>query len=577
MNIPFQIKEALAATIKSQWPELDIQPDIAPPPRSEFGDYSSPVALAIGKAIQGNPLEVAETIKASLPRIQGVSEITVSPPGFVNFVLNYPDIAEMVFKDKPSSTKGGNISIEHTSVNPNKAAHIGHLRNATLGDTLGRILRWLGNRVEIQNYIDDLGLQVADSVVAYETFGDAPEGVALDKWLWKIYADINKEYEVRPELKERREQILHEMEEGKNKTAKSILERILPLQLKTFERFGIKYDLFTYEHDVVNNHLWEELFEVLKKKGLIHKPEQGPHAGAWVVEFGETEREDMILVRSNGLLTYTGKDLPLALWKLGLGPEMQGYEKRLKPIDRHINVIDERQSYPQSVIKHVMGQLGYREEAEHYLHLGYGVVRLSEKTLSKLVARVSDKASHSMSGRAGIGVMVDDLYETALAQQKQNHPEAPSEEIVIGSIRYYMLKIRPEREVIFDFDEALRTDGNTGVYLQYAYARAANILAKARKLSAPKIIELTEPEKNLIKILSESEMGIQTAADNLDPSLLCDYAYSLANAFAKFYETTPVLKSEGDVLNFRLALVKKYQQTLGTVLELLGIPVLEKI
>lgn len=578
MKITHTIEQAVAKAIKKLWPDLDVKIDVVTPPNKEFGDYACAVALQLAKHTQEKPLDIAEKLKEALGKIELVGEITVTAPGYVNFKLAYPELAKAVMTapnllaDKPLK-----ISVEHTSVNPNKAAHIGHLRNACLGDALARILRGAGHTVEVQNYIDDLGVQVADSVVAFETFGDAPEGYEIDKWFWKIYADINKKYESHPELKERREAVLHEMENGESETAKQIVEKIVEAQKRTFARFGIDYDLLVYEHDIVNNRLWEKLFAELQAKKLIVKPSEGAHAGAWLVEFGESEREDKILVKSNGLLTYTAKDLAYALWKFGKGEQMKGYEKRLSPIDRHYNVIDERQSYPQAVIKHVMDKLGYTSEAENYLHVGYGVVKLSDKAL-KIIG--VESGSKSMSGRSGIGVMVDRLFDSVVAYQMKEHwnPQDISEKIASGAIRYYMLKSRPEREIIFDFDEALRTDGNTGVYLQYAYARANSILEKTGSVSSPTDLpELNEYEKTLVKYLSEITDNVHRAVEQHDPSLLCDYAYNLASAFAKFYETSPVMKADEVTKNFRINLVTTYRDTLGVILGLLGIPVINKI
>ena len=360
MKITENIEQAVTKAIKKLWPDVGVKVDIVTPPDKEFGDYSCAIALQLAKAIGEAPEAIAEKIKEAVGEIEHIKKITVTKPGYVNFLLDYETLAKAVMTapnlliDKPLK-----ISVEHTSVNPNKAAHIGHLRNACLGDALARILRGVGHTVEVQYYIDDLGVQVADSVVAFETFGDAPEGYEIDKWFWKIYADINKKYEANPELLKRREEVLREMEKGESETAKQIVEKIVAAQLKTFQRFGIDYDLLVYEHDIVQNHLWNKLFEELKKQKLVIKPDSGPNAGAWAVKFGKTEREDKILVKADGLPTYTAKDLAYALWKFGKTDEMKGYEKRLSPIDRHLTVIDERQSYPQAVIKFVMEQLGF--------------------------------------------------------------------------------------------------------------------------------------------------------------------------------------------------------------------------
>ncbi|OGB85709.1 arginine--tRNA ligase [candidate division Kazan bacterium RIFCSPLOWO2_01_FULL_48_13] len=576
------------------WPEIKLPPfDIVEPPSTEFGDLSTALPLTLAKLTSEKPTTIAKQLKSAInvSDIEHIKEITVTEPGYLNFKIDYIAlgshlITKIIGQGSEYGTFRedlGNASIEHTSVNPNKAAHVGHLRNACLGDTLARILSASGYRVEVQNYIDDLGLQVADSVVAWETLGKAPKNTPIDKWLWRIYAEINTKYKDQPKLLERRQQILGEMEQGTNQTAKDIVAGIVTAQLKTFAKFDINYDLLVYEHDIVENHLWENLFEELKRKKLIINPKDGPNAGAWIVKFGETDREDKILVKSNGLLTYTAKDLAYALWKFGKLPEMPTYEKRLQPLALHVNVIDNRQTYPQEVIKHVMQQLGFESESEHYQHLAYGVVKLSDKAMKVLGHKVEAGSTHSMSGRTGVGVMVDDLLNLAIKKQIAEHQTEPetAQAIATGSIRYYMLHNRPEKDIIFDFDEALKNDGNTGVYLQYAYARCCNILNKVpdwrpqtERLTVP---ELTPETTAVIKLLESYPMHIKTAAEELDPSLLTDFAFELANRFASFYEKNPVLKADEEVKNFRLHLIVSVKQILENTLKLLGIPALTKI
>ncbi|MFA5270349.1 MAG: arginine--tRNA ligase [Patescibacteria group bacterium] len=584
-----QVKQAATRT----WPELKLPPfDIVEPPSLEFGDLSTALPLTLAKLLSEKPITIAKKLKDAIDitEVEHIQELTVTEPGYLNFRIDYATLgSHLINKIIGQGAEYGIVrddrgfaSIEHTSVNPNKAAHVGHLRNACLGDTLARILNSAGFRVEVQNYIDDLGLQVADSVVAWETLGKAPKNTPIDKWLWRIYAEINTKYESQPELVERRQQVLAEMEQGENELAKMIVEGIVNAQLSTFAKFDIKYDLLVYEHDIVNNRLWDQLFEELKDKRLIVNPKTGPNAGAWVVEFGETDREDKILVKSNGLLTYTAKDLAYALWKFGKLPEMPGYEKRLQPINLHVNVIDNRQTYPQAVIKHVMAKLGFEAEANHYQHLSYGVVKLSDSAM-KLLGHGSTAGSTQMSGRAGIGVMVDDLFELALTKQVKEHKTAPevANAIVAGSIRYYMLRNRPEKDIIFDFDEALKTDGNTGVYLQYAYARCCNILNKVPdwrpQTDRLTITELTSEATAVIKLLESYPRHIRMAADELDPSLLTDFAFELANRFASFYEKNPVLKASDELKNFRLHLIVSVKQILENVLHLLGIKPLTNI
>jgi len=592
LTLAEQLTEQVKQAATEMWPELKLPPfDIVEPPSTEFGDLSTALPLTLAKLLGEKPITIAKKMKdaVDVSGVEHVQELTVTEPGYLNFRINYIGLGshlinKIIGQGAEYGTirdDRGNASVEHTSVNPNKAAHVGHLRNACLGDTLARILGSSGYRVEVQNYIDDLGLQVADSVVAWETLGAAPQGTPIDKWLWRIYAEINTKYKDQPELIERRNQVLGEMEQGANETAKHIVEGVVQAQLNTFSKFAIKYDLLVYEHDIVNNQLWDKLFVELKTKHLIVNPQAGPNAGTWLVEFGETDRDDKILVKSNGLLTYTAKDLAYALWKFGKLPEMPGYEKRLQPINLHVNVIDNRQTYPQAVIKHVMAKLGFEAEASRYQHLAYGVVKLSDNAMKLLGYEAT--GSTQMSGRAGIGVMVDDLFEMATKKQLTEHQteEAVARAIVAGSIRYYMLRNRPEKDIIFDFDEALKNDGNTGVYLQYAYARCCNILNKVPdwRPQADRLIipELTPEATAVIKLLESYPAAIKAAATELDPSMLTDFAFELANRFASFYEKNPVLKANEELKNFRLHLIVGVKQILENVLHLLGIEPLTNI
>jgi len=612
------LSEKLTTTIREEatklWPDIKMPPfDVVAshtPPAGgpEFGDLSTPIALTLGKIAGANPMTMAEALKQALThlRLEHVKQMTVTNPGYVNFWIDFEPLAnhllDKILKQGPAFGQNqhdmGNVVIEHTSVNPNKAAHVGHLRNAALGDSLARLLRTVGYQVEVQNYIDDLGVQVADSVVAYEQFGDdkkdpgpnlnaAPSKTGLtgdDKWFWRAYARINTLYETQPQLLERRVVVLHEMEAGKNNLAKEIVKRMVKAQLATFKQFSIGYDLLIYETDIIKHHLWDNLFEKLKDKKLIHLAKSGDHKGAWVVEFGKEEREDKILVRSNGLPTYTAKDLAYALWKFNKLPGMPKYKRKFAQVDKHVNLVDTRQSYPQAVVKYVMEQLGFEREANSYIHLAYGVVKLSESAMKQLGQHTGDKKTYSMSGRAGIGAKVDDVYELAKIKQEQERGSGQrvAEAIAAGSIRYYMLKNRPNKDVIFDFDEALRTDGNTGVYIQYAYARCNNILAKVPDYS-PQSEPVATPQdispeaKTLIKTLERYPALLREAAEATDPSLLTEYAFNLANELAKFYENNPVLKSDTAVKHFRLQLIASVKQVLGNLMGIIGMTPLEKI
>lgn len=594
MTLAEKLQSAIQKEATGLWPDVKIPPiDVTEPPLPEFGDLSTPLPLTLAKLISRKPLDIAYKIREALEKtkIEHVKEITISEPGYINFIIDFQNLSPHLLKKILSQKKEfgtikdhrGNVVIEHTSVNPNKAAHVGHLRNACLGDSLARIMNAMGFATETQNYIDDLGLQVADSVVAFEVFGDAPSGISIDKWFWKIYADINKKYKGQLKLLERREVILSEMEKGENKTAQEIVKKIVKAHLATFKQFEIDYDLLVYEHDIVRSQLWDKLFEELKDKKLITQATAGEQTGAWLVEFGKTDREDKILVRSNNIPTYTAKDIAYQLWKFNQST-MPNYQRKFDKVNQVINVIDNRQAYPQAVIKYVLAKLGYTKEAENSDHLAYGIVKLSEKAMKSLGETTGGKATYSMSGRAGIGVMVNDLFDTAWNKQIKEYQTSQdtARKIAAGSIRYYLLKTRPNRESIFDFDEALRADGNTGVYLQYAYARCHNIIDKVpgwspepERLKVPK--EISVESTKLLKLLENYPYILKTAAGELDPSLLADYAFNLANNFARFYENNPVLQSDEKLKNFRLHLVAGVKQILENALWMLGIPILERV
>lgn len=599
MTLAEKLQEAIKQEATILWPDIKLPPfDVTEPPNPEFGDLSSALALTLSKLTQEKPLDIANKLKEAIKKqnIEHLKNITVTEPGYLNFIIDFSNLAKHLLSkilqqaDEFGTSKSdkGNIVIEHTSINPNKAAHIGHLRNACLGDSLARIMTDDGYTVEVENYIDDLGVQVADSVIAYEYFKkDLPKNMTLgayspgiDNWFWQKYVAIQKKYEKMPKLLEKRDAVLQEMEEGKNKTAPKIVKAIIKAHTKTLQQFNIDHtkSVLVYESDIINNQLWDNLFTELKDKKLIKQATSGENKGAWLVEFGESDRENKILVRSNGVPTYTAKDLAYQLWKFDKSSaDIAKGDSKFEKADQVINVIDNRQSYLQAVIKYTLNKLGYKQESENSYHLSYGVVKLSESAIKFLGQKTSGKSAYAMSGRAGIGATIDDLFNLAIVKEKEIHKteEKMAKLISAGSIRYYMLKNRPKKDIIFDFDEVLKSDGNTGIYLQYAYARGSNILNKVGDQYKYKGEEIVVPDKisaeskQLIKLLETYPKILQLSSDELDPSLLADYAFELANTFAKFYEKNPVLQADETTKIFRLRLVASFKTILKKLLYLL--------
>jgi len=527
--------------------------------------------------------------------------------------------------------------------------HIGHLRNSVLGDTIFRIYQWLGYPVEVCNYIDDTGLQVVDVVTALlyldppfyqEEWDDfkliwekIPEGQPIDYFCWDLYARFQSEIEKDPHLAMKREEVLHKIEKGLPPIAsfaKELAVKIVQTHLDTVAQLSIYYDLLNWESDIISRGFWESTFELLKEKGTIRYETEGPNEGCWVVPFGgivETDEGvkslDKVLVRSNGSVTYTGKDIAYQLWKFGLlkkdflykcwGPQPNGQmlwttardgqpgeevSKKFGHADMVINVIDTRQSYPQQVVSECLRQMGFKEQAEKSIHLAYEVVNLSSQA-ARILGTVSpdEKRSVAMSGRLGTGVKAKDFIEMVKKKviEKADHPleEKVASMLASSAIRYYLLKFNLESQIIFDFDEALKTTGDTGIYLEYAHARACSILRKAeeRKLNLdwnkdclPPL--LTQTEKDLLEVLSKFSQVVHRVRENLRVSQLTEYAFDLATAFTNFYEHPDpganrqvqfIHLRDKNLQTFRLCLVKAFQTVMANTLTLMGMPTLQKI
>jgi arginyl-tRNA synthetase len=652
------IREEIAKLLRDALGMEDIPINV--PPKREIGDFSSAVCLSLAKLKRRKPIEIAqetaEILRVSLPRF--VDQISVTPPGYLNFKVDWTAlakdlVAEIFAKEnefgKPERRENEKVFIEHTSVNPNKAMHIGHLRNAVLGDTVARILGWLGFQTEVCNYIDDTGVQVVDVVTAL-LYLDPPtyeEGSSnfdaiwakvspdrpFDYFCWDLYARFHVETESNPHLGEKKEIILKKIEGGTDPVAdfaKALSSKIVHAHLKTVARLSIFYDLLNWESDIIRSGFWAATFELLKSKGVIRFETEGPNEGCWVVPFGGlvdtgegVKSLDKILVRSNGSVTYTGKDIAYQLWKFGLlkkdfvyilwgvqenGETLWSTAREGEPGERlsrgfgHakrvINVIDTRQSYPQQVICECFRQMGLQEEADRSVHLAYEVVNLSNQAARILgMEETEEKKAVAMSGRSGTGVKADDFIQMVkqkvIEKADRALEEKTASQLASAAIRYYLLKFSLESQIVFDFEEALKTTGDTGIYLEYAHARACSILRKAEekgitlcwsKESVPS--RLTETEIGLLNALVAFPSLVHKTGRTLRVSQLTEYAFTLATAFTDFYEhpdpdaktQTPFIHLEDTHLQtFRLSLVDAFRRVMGQVLSLLGMATLDRI
>jgi arginyl-tRNA synthetase len=464
------------------------------PPKVSLGDFATPTAFDLAKKVRKAPRAIASEIAAAAVLPAGVREARVEGGGYLNFFVHRSEIARgLLGEPAPRPRRDGKVIVEHTNINPNKAAHIGHLRNALLGDVLVRALRYLGHEVEVQNYLDDTGVQVADvvagllhlsgvaserqmaDVIATATLPGGernPKGFAY--LCWDLYAEVGRTYKARPETQAWRTEVLHAIEAGDNETAAiaaAVSEAVSSAHLATMGRIGIAYDLLPRESDILRRNFWGRAFERLKTAGAVALETEGKHAGCWVrrlsesEEFAGLEEPDKILVRSNGTVTYTAKDIAYQLWKFGLLGADFDYE-RFAPdwnsgsvteeeipqdVRRHavwrtahgagepgapkfggaarvFNVIDVRQSYTQKVVKEGLRVLGYPREAEASNHFSYEIVALSPKAARQLAERFGEeyrltpedekKPFVEMSGRKGLGVKADDLVEMLLDRSR---------------------------------------------------------------------------------------------------------------------------------------------------------------
>jgi arginyl-tRNA synthetase len=652
------IREDVAKRLKELLGVEDIPLNV--PPDRKLGDFSSAICLSLAKQKRRPPMEIAretaDQLKLRLPPF--ILQVAVTPPGYLNFSVDWPALTQSlvphIFAEtepfgKSTLNESEKVFVEHTSVNPNKAMHIGHLRNAVLGDTVARVLGWLGYPTEICNYIDDTGVQVVDVVTAFlyldpphysEGASDfkvfwakAPKDQPFDYFCWDLYARFQSELEKDPSLLSKKEAILHHIEGGKHPVAffaKDLATKIVQAHLETAAQLFIFYDLLNWESDIIGRGFWAATFDLLKAKGGLRLETEGPNKGCWVVPFGgivETEEGvkslDKILVRSNGSVTYTGKDVAYQLWKFGLlkkdflyrkwgmqlngkdlwttaqdGKEGESLLRRFGHSRRVINVIDVRQSYPQQVVAECLRQMGFSEQAEQSVHLAYEVVNLSPQAAGLLgKEETEEKRAFAMSGRSGTGVKARDFIELVKQKviEKADHPleEQVASSLAAAAIRYYLLKFTLESQIIFDFDEALKTTGDTGVYLEYAHARACSILRKAEE----KKIDLqwreecvpsrfTETERGLMETLSTFPSVVTKVGKTLRVSHLAEYAFDLAGTFTNFYEhpdpqanvQTPFIHLQDLNLQlFRLSLVHAFQRVMGRVLNLMGMPSLERI
>ncbi len=662
LHVHSQLGEAVRAAARAAFDAELATMSFQYPPRAELGDLALTAPFDLAKTLRRKPREIAERLAAELSRALGVRKAEVAGGGYVNVFLDRApfarDVYDWVADPVPAAPRPGHVIVEHTSINPNKAAHIGHLRNAILGDTFVSILRHRGRDVGVQNYIDDTGVQVADVVVGfrhvdgktYDQVAELAAGARFDYYCGDLYAQVGDFYAADPARKKLQAETLHAIEEGGNETARLaelVAARIVECHLATMERLGIRYDLLAHERDILRLHFWDRAFELLEKAQAIRLETEGKNAGCWVLTMSSEEApstpegrrssdEDKIIVRSNGTVTYTGKDIAYQLWKMGHLDRDFRYRRQERYGDGHVlwtttsgegedgaplfgharevyNVIDVGQSYPQRVVKAGVAALGHEEAAAGSHHLAYEKVVLSPATARAMGYAVSEEETAvKVSGRKGLGVKADDLVDALVTKARaeidvredarEGERRAADErgraarEISIGALRYFLLKFGRTKIITFDMEEALAFTGETGPYIQNGVVRARNIRAKledeghrvadlvarARALDLGTWLAGEEGDEvwSLFMLMARSDEVAEQAVRAEEVALLAKHAFAVAQAFHSYYQKPrySVLHAETEELRaLRTLVVDAFVRHMEVLTRVLGIPIPERM
>jgi arginyl-tRNA synthetase len=669
LEITTRLRDALAKHIRAKY-GVELPIVLERPPKIELGEAASPVCFELAKRLKKAPRQIAQEIQNALPPVPGVAKLEVAGAGYLNAYFDrgvFWDAARSEAKGPIPGKDSQNwlshkIIVEHTSINPNKAAHIGHVRNAVLGDTMARTLRHAGHNVQVQNYIDNTGVQVADVVIGFLHMEKrTPVTVKMlameprfDYYCWDLYAKATQFLaEDKEQAAKLRGETLKAIEEGRGEEAEVgqvVADAIVSCHLRTMARLGIFYELLARESEILHLHFWDLAFAKLKEAGAIQYVRYGKMAGCWIMpwkeensgintedtedaedtETAEDENtQDKIIVRSNGTVTYVGKDIAYQLWKFGLlgkdfhyvkwpnapaGDEVWATTSEAGDANapnfgasaqRVYNVIDTRQAYVQEVVAQGLRGLGHAEAAENSIHLSYERLVLTPRCAAEMGYELSaddaKKPYVEVSGRRGLGVKADDLIDrleaAALNEVQQRHAEMSAEEqkhtahaIAVGALRFFLLKFTRNAIIAFDFADALSFEGETGPYCQYAVVRIRGIRRKGTEGGAARATVTAETAQ---KLLSDAEgvvlWDVLRTAGSLDwavdavigaqePAFVAKYAFQLAQAFNNFYHKHHIL-SEADEQKqaFLLGLTELVEAQLVRALSLMGIDAPEKM
>jgi arginyl-tRNA synthetase len=638
-----QLKTIIFERLRDNYPVSESDIYFIYPPQQKMGDLALSFPFQLAKKIKANPRQIAQEMLARLGPLPGVEKMEVAGAGYINLFLDKKDFFAQqlgAFKDRSLHPDEKRIVVEHTNINPNKAAHIGHLRNACMGDTLVRCLRYKGETVEVQNYIDDTGVQVVDVVFGFmelekKTLADLENIKKFDYYCWDLYARTTSYLESQPEAQPRKAEMLKKIEHGTNleaAMARYVSHRILRAHLATMKRIGVSYDVLPCESSILGLKFWEKAYALLKEKKGIYYVEDGPNAKCWVMKIEDEADKEKIIVRSDGTVTYVGKDIAYQLWKFGLLEKDFYYEPFLEDNGRMIwistaapnenaqsfgkaskvyNVIDTRQSYLQKVVVQGLRALQFFAQADKSIHFSYEMVALSPRSLKELnieaAPQDAGKSFVEVSGRKGIGVKADDLLdrleEKSFAEVDKRNPDLSADQkkrtaaqIACGALRYFMLKYARNSLIIFDFDDALSFEGETGPYLQYSSVRLNSIFRKMEEREGKKAADLEKlraaaempfdsltPDEladlwDVVSYASKFEEEVLHSIQSLEFSHLAKFTFNLCQKFNGYYHKYPVLAEENaDLKSIRILVILYVREVLARALDLMGVPVPERM
>jgi len=633
-EIQSQIRAWLLQALTAEYTVMAEEIAFTIPAERKFGDISTTLPFVLAKRRGEKPFLVGKRILELLgDKPEPVSGVELAGGGFLNFYL-HRDSCLRLFLDRTEAepgSRGSKVVVEHTSINPNKSAHIGHLRNSSLGDTLAKGYHHLGYTVEVQNYIDDTGIQMADVIwglVHHEgkTLDEIKEIPHLAEYLWRLYPEVNQIFEANEEKSQQRREVHKRIEEKLEPEAsvcRYVAHAVLLDHIGVMERIGIRYDLLVHESDIIARGLFTETMQLLKDNGIMYLSQDTAKQGCWVIHY-DREKLEKIIIRSNGTITYVGKDIAYSLWKFGLlksdfqyqlyftygdgqpiwstgddAGDQTGY--RYTGAGKVINVIDVRQSYLQSLINQILFSLGHESAGRNFFHYAYEMVALTPSCVRELGLEITpeeEKKSYvEVSGRKGRAVRADELIETlvqkSLPEVTIRNPGLADEtaaaiarQIAAGALRYFMIKFHLNTVIAFDFKEALNFDGDSGPYLQYSLVRLGSILQKLppdeAKESAGSLSQLDDREQDLyweiMLHLAMLDLQVEHALENMDISSLATYAYMLCQKMNHYYHQFPVIaESDAQRRQMRILLIRVFRRKMERLLNIMGIGIPPKM